>query len=274
MRIATFNVNGIRAAERRGLDPWLAASGCDVVALQEVRCPPDALPQPLLADWFVAHDPGEIAGRNGVMVLTRKPVTDVRMGFGSREFDREGRYLEVDLATHDPEIGGLTIASLYLPKGGYPVEEPEKYARKVRFLRSFARQLTHSRRRAARAGREFLLLGDLNIAHTNADLKNWRSNKGSPGFLPEEREWLGHQLSPRTLVDVVRRLHPGQDGPYSWWSWRGRSWDNDAGWRIDYHLATPGLARRATAGWTDRGPSYEARMSDHAPVVVDYDLSA
>ena len=113
-------------------------------------------------------------------------------------------------------------------------------------------------------------MGDFNIAHTRLDLRNWRTSRNAVGFLPEERDWFASILGPRTLVDVVRGLYPDTDGPYSWWSWMGNAFNNDVGWRIDYHLATPALARAAIAAGTDRADSYEARMSDHAPVVVDY----
>lgn len=115
------------------------------------------------------------------------------------------------------------------------------------------------------------MLGDFNIAHAECDVHNWKAKRQSEGFLPEEREWFTGILDRRRLVDVVRRLHPDTTGPYSWWSWRGRSWDGDAGWRIDYHLASPGLAARAVSGGTHRDETYAARMSDHAPVVVEYD---
>ena len=137
-------------------------------------------------------------------------------------------------------------------------------------MASLRAYLTRARRTAQAAGREFLVTGDFNIAHTRQDLKNWRSNQRTEGFLPEEREWFDSLLSPRTLVDVVRVLHPHIDGPYTWWSWRGQSFTNDTGWRIDYQLATPGLARAAVAGGTDRDVDYDSRLSDHAPVVVDY----
>ncbi len=165
------------------------------------------------------------------------------------------------------------MASLYLPKGGSPDDGPEgvaRFERKLRFMTGFARQLSRSRRAALAAGREFLVMGDFNIAHAELDIRNWRRATRSEGFLPEERAWIDAQISPRTLVDVVRLLHPGAEGPYSWWSWLGRSFTNDVGWRIDYHLASPRLARTASAAWTAREESYERRMSDHAPVVVDY----
>lgn len=307
LRVATLNINGIRAGRRRGFEAWLALREPDVVALQEVRCPVPALPQGVFGGYHLAYDPGVLAGRNGVGVLTRAAPAAVRswgepvllhspdddparapllvdasggvLARGLRQFARHGRYLEVDLAE-----APLTIASVYVPKGGLPAElqrpgrmreAPDggaRYARKMRFLEAFERQVRRGRLAARAAGREYLLLGDLNIAHTRFDVSNWRRNQRSEGFLPTEREWMERLVGPRRLVDVVRRLHPGVDGPYSWWSWLGNSFANDTGWRIDYHLATPGLARRATTGGTDRDPAPDRRLSDHAPVVVDYDV--
>lgn len=301
MRIATFNVNGIRAAQRRGVEDWLAERDPDVVALQEVRCPVEQLPEGVFGDRHLAYAPGDRPGRNGVAVLTRHRPGAVRtwdgqallrapgdthvgpaptppgvLARGLTPFAGEGRYVEVDLADWP-----LTVASLYLPKGGLPAhlqqargrEVPDggaRYERKMRFLDSFARQLTRSRRAAAAAGRDYLLMGDLNVAHTRQDLTNWRTSNRTEGFLPEERAWFSSILSPRTLVDVVRRQHPDADGPLSWWSWMGGAFDRDVGWRIDYHLATPALARRAVAAGTDRAETAQGRISDHAPVVVDY----
>ena len=303
LRIATFNINGIRAAERRGFRPWL--EGCDpgVVALQEVRCPVEALPTDVFGDYHLTYDPGTIPGRNGVAVLTREAPAAVRtwgapvlvrppgstvgelreagdgipLARGLSGFVAEGRYVEVDLADEP-----LTVASLYLPKGGLPAHlqvpgrmrgAPDggaRYARKMGFLDAFARQLHRSRRAARARGREFLLLGDLNVAHTELDVAHWRRNQRSEGFLPEERAWIAAQLSPRTLVDVVRRLHPQTSGPWSWWSWLGATFERDEGWRIDYHLATPALARRASATHVHRQGADGVRVSDHGAVVVDY----
>lgn len=270
MRVATVNVNGIRASVRRGFADWLAARDCDLVALQEVRAPADQVPPEVLTGYHYAYHPGDRAGRNGVALLSRTPPLAVREGFGSRAFDAEGRYLEAD---YDLAGWRLTVGSLYLPKGGRADDTPAelaRYQRKLRFLRAFRPYLRRARLAARDDGREFLVMGDVNIAHARLDLRNWRSNQKNVGFLPEEREWLDSVLGPRTLVDVVRSLHPGVEGPYSWWSWMGNAFTNDVGWRIDYQLATPGLARAAVAGGTDRADSYEARLSDHAPVVVDY----
>ena len=292
MRIATHNVNGIRAALRRGVSDWLAEAVPDVVAQQEVRCPITALPPKAFHGYWAAYDSGARAGRNGVAVLTRQRPAAVRTWgrdvvlidpLGEREilpddpvplarelrhFDTEGRYIEVDLADRP-----LTVASLYLPKGGSPYDGPEgqaRFERKLRFMTGFARQLSRSRRSALASGREFLVMGDFNIARSALDVRNWRRATRSEGFLPEERVWMDAQISARTLVDVVRGLHPDAEGPYSWWSWLGRAFSNDAGWRIDYHLATPRLAATASAAWTAREHSPEHRMSDHAPVLVDY----
>ncbi|AXH96819.1 exodeoxyribonuclease III [Ornithinimicrobium avium] len=304
LRIATLNVNGVRAAHRRGFGDWLAGRGCDVVALQEVRAPVGALPPEAFGDYHVVYEPGQIAGRNGVAVLTRERPAGVRtwdaevlvrapgeehlhtqaapdgvpLARGLGRHAHEGRYVEVDLAE-----APVTVASLYLPKGGLPAhlqvphrmrEAPDggaRYERKMRFMAAFARQLSRTRRAAAQRGREFLLIGDLNVAHTCLDVARWRQSRTSEGFLPEEREWIGARLSPRTLVDVVRALHPGTEGPYSWWSWLGQAYEKDVGWRIDYHLATPRLARTAVSAVVDR-EHRGVRLSDHAPVVVDYDL--
>ena len=299
MRIATHNVNGIRAAQRRGFSSWLEARHPDVIALQEVRCPVESLPAEAFGPYYVTYDPGTLAGRNGVAVLTRRPpvavrgwaatvfgwspgrevglvepAVDFRLARELRHFAGEGRYLEVDLAD-----APVTVASVYVPKGDSPRAPRDKataslalarYERKMAFLTGFARQLAANRRAAARRGREYLVAGDFNIAHTTLDLRNWRSNQNNAGFLPIEREWFAAIVSPRTLVDVIRGLHPDVDGPYSWWSWRGKAFDSDAGWRIDDQLATPQLARSAVVGGTDKDASYDTRISDHAPVVVDY----
>ncbi|MDR1791451.1 MAG: exodeoxyribonuclease III [Propionibacteriaceae bacterium] len=264
MRIGTFNVNGIRACVRRGFEPWLAQAGLDVLVLQEVRCPVAELPD-VFGGWHSEYFQGNQPGRNGVMVLSKIEPSAVREGFGYKD-DPQGRYLETD-------FDGLTIACLYLPKGGSPAvgteDHLERYHRKMAFMAAFKEYVREHIADQQAAGREYLLMGDMNIAHTEADLKNWRSNQETDGFLPEERAWFGELLGVG-LVDVVRQLHPGEDGPYSWWSWRGRAFTSDAGWRIDYHLATPGWAARATSGGTIKEPSYEARLSDHAAVIVEY----
>lgn len=262
--IATANVNGIRAAAKKGIVPWLEAVEADVVLLQEVRADEHQIPAEALAagGWHWTVAPSLAAkGRAGVAVLTRGAPEAARIGFASDEFDTHGRYAEVDLP-------GLTVASLYLPSGE---TDTPRQVEKERFMAVFADYLVAAAARAAAAGRELLVCGDWNIAHAEADLKNWKSNKKSAGFLPAERDWLTALYGAHGFVDVVRALHPGVAGPYSWWSYRGRAFDNDAGWRIDLHVATPGLAAKALKAWVDRADSHDARWSDHAPVLVTYD---
>lgn len=280
--VATFNVNGIRAARRRGFDHWLRARAADVVALQELRCPASEVGT--FPGYSAAVDVGSVAGRNGVAVLTRVPADAVRSWVthpptarGLGEFAAQGRYLEVDLADRP-----LTVACVYIPKGGLPAhlqrpgsmrEPPDgglRHARKHRFLAAFAREVHRNRLAALRAGREFLLVGDLNIAHTRHDVTHWRAARTMDGFLPEDREWFDTVLGTRRLVDVVRRVNAERPGPLTWWSWAGQSFAKDVGWRVDHQLATPGLARRATAAVADKEPSADERLSDHAPLVVTY----
>jgi exodeoxyribonuclease III len=187
----------------------------------------------------------------------------VRVGFGSAEFDGSGRYVEVDLP-------GVTVASLYLPSGEVGTARQDE---KDRFMAEFLGHLKDLRQRAAADGREVLVCGDWNIAHRPADLRNWRGNQKNSGFLPEEREWLGRVLDPEDggYVDVVRALHPDVEGPYTWWSYRGRAFDNDTGWRIDLAVATPGLAGRAVKAVVERAATHGERWSDHAPVTVTFE---
>ena len=270
MRIVTFNVNGIRAADRRGFRDWLERAQADVIGLQEVRCPPDQIPEGVFSDYHLHYDPGTLAGRNGVALLSRVEPVALRTGLlDDGEFSHEGRYVEADFDLPDFPV---TIASLYLPKGAVNGEDEAstaKYARKLRFTTTLTAHLQEAIARAHASGRQFTVIGDFNIARTPQDLYNNHSKRPLDGFQHEEREWLTSALD-LGLTDVVRALHPDDQGPYSWWSWRGQSWQRGYGWRIDYHLSTPALAARARFGDTERPESYETRVSDHAPVIVDY----
>ncbi|MFJ6542246.1 exodeoxyribonuclease III [Streptomyces sp. NPDC091385] len=265
LTVTSVNVNGLRAAAKKGFVEWLAQTSADVVCLQEVRAEPHQLPAEVREPdgWHVVHAPAAAKGRAGVSLYTRREPDRVRTGFGSAEFDGSGRYVEA-------ELPGVTVASLYLPSGEVGTERQDE---KIRFMGEFLAHLKELRERSAAEGREVLVCGDWNIAHQQADLKNWRANSKSSGFLPEEREWLSRVLAPEDggYVDVVRALHPGVTGPYSWWSYRGRAFDNDSGWRIDYHLATAGLAVRAVKGYVERAATHAERWSDHAPVTVVYE---
>ncbi|MCG5431723.1 exodeoxyribonuclease III [Mycobacterium sp. MYCO198283] len=265
MIVTTVNVNGIRAAvrhrsaENRGLLPWLAATTADVVCLQETRADDDQLADalaPALTDgWFLSAAGPHLKGRNGVAVLSRRAPDAMRIGVpGADEFAAHGRYLEVDL-------GELTVASIYIPTGEAGTARQQE---KERFCAAIGDRMAR-----LRDGRDAVLCGDWNIAPTELDIKNWRGNVKKSGFLPEERAWVAGLLA-SGWVDVVRALHPGVPGPYSWWSWRGRAFDNDAGWRIDYQLATPRLGARAVTARVERADAYALRWSDHAPVTVEY----
>ncbi|WP_329135190.1 exodeoxyribonuclease III [Streptomyces sp. NBC_00670] len=266
LTVTSVNVNGLRAAARKGFVEWLAGTSADVLCLQEVRAEPQQLPEAVRAPegWHVVHAPAAAKGRAGVSLYTRREPDRVRVGFGSEEFDGSGRYVEADLP-------GVTVASLYLPSGEVGTERQDE---KFRFMDEFLVYLKELRVRAAADGREVVVCGDWNIAHQEADLKNWRGNVRNSGFLPEERAWLGRVLdaSDGGYVDVMRALHPGVAGPYTWWSYRGRAFDNDSGWRIDLAVATAGLAGRAVKGVVERAASHAERWSDHAPVTVVYDV--
>ena len=265
MRVVTANVNGIRACLRRGGLDWLRVQGADVITLQEVRADDDGLRKTLadagLGDWHLAHSPSSAArGHAGVAILSRAALTAIRV-LPEEAFTAQGRYVEAEIATAS---GPLTVASAYVHTGeaGTPRQE-EKYA----FLAAIGRRLEDW----SRERRLAVLTGDLNIARSEADLKNWRGNLGKAGFLDDERALIDRWCS-GPVVDVHRTLAGPGPGPYTWWSWRGRAFDNDAGWRIDYQLATPPLAATARAAVVGRAATYAERWSDHAPVVVDYDI--
>ncbi|GAB2768882.1 exodeoxyribonuclease III [Streptomyces daliensis] len=264
LKVTTVNVNGLRAAARKGYVEWLADTEADVICLQEVRAEGHQLADEVREPegWHTVYAPSSAKGRAGVALLTRRAPERVRVGFGTAEFEESGRYVEADLP-------GLTVASLYLPSGEVGTERQDE---KERFMAAFLPYLKDLRERSAAEGREVLVCGDWNIAHQEADLKNWRANRKSSGFLPEERDWLSRvfDASDGGYADVVRALHPDVEGPYSWWSYRGRAFDNDTGWRIDYAVATPGLAARAVKAVVERAPSHDLRWSDHAPVTVDF----
>ncbi|MEU6646248.1 exodeoxyribonuclease III [Saccharomonospora sp. NPDC046836] len=263
LTVSTVNVNGLRAAAKKGFTEWFAATGADVVACQEVRAEASSLPAGLREPdgWHSAHAACSVKGRNGVSVYSCVEPEAVRIGFGEAEFEDSGRYLE----THLP---GLVVASLYLPSGDVGTERQEE---KERFMAAFLPYLGELRGKAEAEGREVLVVGDWNIAHAEIDLKNWKGNRTNSGFLPEERAWLDRVFGELGYVDLQRKLDPAGPGPYTWWSYRGKAFDNDAGWRIDYLAATPGLAQACTSVVVERAATYAERWSDHAPVTATFD---
>ncbi|MDH4115516.1 MAG: exodeoxyribonuclease III [Burkholderiaceae bacterium] len=252
-RIVTLNANGIRSAGSKGLFRWLRRVEPDVVCLQEVKAHEADIPGALRADdQFHAHfHCAEKKGYAGTALYAAKRPRAVRCGFGSAEFDAEGRYIEAEFAN-------VTVISAYFPSGS---SGPERQAAKYRFLGQFYPHLAE----LAASGREVVLCGDVNIAHREIDLKNWRSNQKNSGFLPDERAWLTRLFEEQRWVDVFRRLDPRPE-QYTWWSNRGQAWAKNVGWRIDYQIATPGLAARAR-----RAEIFTARrFSDHAPLTIEY----
>ncbi|MBL8382819.1 MAG: exodeoxyribonuclease III [Burkholderiales bacterium] len=260
MRIISLNLNGIRSAAKKGCFDWLRKQKADVICVQELK----AQEADMTAEFLM---PGTAKNRmhghfhyalkkgySGVGVYTRAVPERVATGFGSREFDAEGRYVRADFPGH-------SVVSLYQPSGS---SGEERQAAKFRFLDQFLPHL----KRLRREGREFVICGDLNIAHREIDLRNWKSNQKNSGFLPEERAWLTRVFDEVGFVDVYRALHPEATGEsYTWWSNRGAAYEKNVGWRLDYQIATPGIAARAR-----QAAVYKAqRFSDHAPLVIDYE---
>jgi exodeoxyribonuclease-3 len=270
----TANVNGIRAAARRGGLDWLTAARADVICLQEVRATHEQAHEQLqgsgLASMYVSHSSAAALGRNGVAVLTRVEPQDVRTDLGDDAFADQGRWIEVDIET---ALGPVTVVSAYVHTGEAQTPKQEE---KFRFLEAMDRRLAALARRASRRKGQVLVTGDLNVAHAEVDIKNWRANRNKAGFLPEERNYLdrwfgtpGGKLGP--WHDLGRRLGGPGPGPYTWWSWRGKGFDTDGGWRIDYQIATAGLAERAQSAVVGKAPTYAQRWSDHAPLTVTFD---
>lgn len=256
LRIISLNLNGIRSAWSKNVLPWVAAQQADVVCLQELKAQlPDIKGEMLAPDGMSAfYHCAEKKGYSGVGLWCRKAPDRVVEGFGNAEFDAEGRFIRAD-------FGNLSVISLYLPSGS---SSPERQEAKFRFLAAFLPVMAGLRAE----GREVVLCGDWNIAHREIDLKNWKSNQKNSGFLPEERAWLGGLFEQQGWVDVYRRLYPDStDACYTWWSNRGQAWAKNVGWRIDYQIATPGLAATARTASVYK----DSRFSDHAPLIIDYD---
>jgi exodeoxyribonuclease-3 len=277
LRVATVNVNGIRAAFRKGMGDWLEGRGVDILALQEVRASTDDLEALLGPEWNIVHDPASAKGRAGVALASRRPIDIHRVALGADDFDSAGRWLEADYRVGE---NMLTVVSAYVHSG--EVDTP-KQVEKYLFLDAMTERMRELNSHTPYA----LVVGDLNVGHTELDIKNWKGNVKNAGFLPRERAYFDRFMGPRGeavlgadgttaaglgWVDVGRTWSGNVPGPYTWWSFRGQAFDTDAGWRIDYQLATPELAALVTSYTVDRASSYDTRWSDHTPVVVDYDL--
>lgn len=257
LRIISMNLNGIRSAWSKGAESWLKEKSPDIVCFQELKAQlSDLSTAQINPDGYYAYyHCAEKKGYSGVGLWSRKKPLQVLEGIGNKEFDAEGRYIQADFERY-------SVISVYIPSGSSSQERQEA---KFRFLEVFFEHL-----RALRAGgKEIIICGDWNIAHKEIDLKNWKSNQKNSGFLPEERAWFSDVLEKLNWVDVYRSLYPDQEGEaYTWWSNRGQAWAKNVGWRIDYHMATPGIAGHASRGEVFKG----MRFSDHAPLIMEYDV--
>lgn len=277
VRIASINVNGIRAATRNGMLAWLDDAGVDIMALQEVRATQEQLRDSLPEGWTIVNDEALAKGRAGVAVVSRDDTVEVRRVLGDDALDSAGRWIEADF---DVDGERLAVVSAYVPTGeAGTAKQDAKWA----FLDAMEERMS----RLAEESPLALIMGDLNVGHRELDIRNWKGNVKRAGFLPRERAYFDRFFGPRGAavtgadgssgvglgwVDVGRASAGEVDGPYTWWSSRGKAFDNDTGWRIDYHLATPALAERASDYRVVRAPSWDTRWSDHAPVVADYRL--
>jgi exodeoxyribonuclease-3 len=259
-KLTSLNLNGIRSATSKGLEPWLVKTAPDCICVQEVKAQSqDVLGRfDTLADLRGYFHFAQKKGYSGVGVYTRHEPSEIVVGYGSAEFDVEGRYVELRF---DTPAAKRSIISCYFPSGS---SGEDRQQAKFRFLAEFYPHLIR-----LKAEREFILCGDVNIAHQEIDLKNWKGNRKNSGFLPEERAWMTRLLNEAGLVDVYRQLQPtATEEAYTWWSNRGQAYAKNVGWRLDYHLATPALAALARTEHIYKGEKF----SDHAPITIGYDF--
>jgi exodeoxyribonuclease III len=260
-KLTSLNLNGLRSAAGKGIEAWLAKTKPDCICLQEVKAQAEDVQGRFeeMAGLQGHFHFAEKKGYSGVAVYTRHAPSDVIVGYGSTEFDAEGRYVELRF---DTPARKLSLISCYFPSGS---SGEERQQAKFRFLDQFDPHLAR-----LKTQREFILCGDVNIAHKEQDLKNWRGNRKNSGFLPEERAWMTKLLDETGLVDVYRRLQPdATEAAYTWWSNRGQAYAKNVGWRLDYHLATPAVAQLARKESIYK----QEKFSDHAPITVEYEMS-
>jgi exodeoxyribonuclease-3 len=255
LKIITLNANGIRSAWKKGLPDFLAREQADLVCLQETKAQrpqlsADQLAPPGCQGFF--HDAVK-PGYSGVAIYTRHPPDRVVEGLGWPDFDAEGRWLQVD-------FGRLSIVSLYLPSGS-----SSEARQQVKF--DVMARLTPRLEQMLADGRDWIICGDINIAHKTIDIKNWRGNQKNSGFLPQERAWLDLLFDELGWVDAFRVVNQEPD-QYTWWSNRGQAWAKNVGWRIDYQIVSPGLRDAVRAARIHK----DERFSDHAPLIVEYAL--
>jgi exodeoxyribonuclease-3 len=253
MRVISINLNGIRAAHKKGFYHWLARQRADVVCIQETKAQLAQLTKDVASPnlWHTFYCDAEKKGYSGVAIFSKLRPDNVTFGLGSSEFDKEGRYIQADYGT-------LSIASVYFPSGS---SGDLRQQAKFRFLNVFEQRLEA----LEGDGRSYIFSGDWNIAHKEIDLRNWKSNRKNSGFLPEERAWMDMVLDRYRYVDSFRSLD-GRRDQYTWWSNRGRAWANNVGWRIDYQIISASLK-----SLLQKAKIYkDKRFSDHSPLIVDY----
>jgi exodeoxyribonuclease-3 len=257
IKIVSANLNGIRSAARKGFFEWMKKHDADIICVQELKAQAaDMTPEMLNPHGYHGHfHYAEKKGYSGTGIYSKMEPKAVITGFGCPEFDAEGRYVECD-------FGDFSVVSVYCPSGS---SSEERQQAKFRFMEVFMPHLMELKAR----GKEVVICGDWNIAHKEIDLKNWKGNLKNSGFLPEERAWLSHLFDEVKLVDVFRLVDTRAD-QYTWWSNRGQAWAKNVGWRIDYHIATPGIASRAKAVAIYK----DERFSDHAPLTIEYESLA
>ena len=280
LKIATVNVNGIRAAFRKGMDTWLEQANPDVVLAQEVRASEEITSELFGDDWQVAVNASQLKGRAGVAVAVRKSspwrLADSQADTVPVEVPQDGgRWLEA-LLTRENEGGKadaqLRVISAYFHSGEVGTEKQDHKMAHLERIEKRLEKLMSADASSENTEPLVLVAGDFNVVHTELDIKNWKPNHNKrAGVLDEEIVFLDRWRE-QGWVDVVRNLAGEVQGPYSWWSWRGKAFDNNAGWRIDYQLATPRLAQVARSQQVDRAAAYDQRFSDHAPVVVSYEI--
>ena len=255
MRVISANLNGIRAAYRKGFFDWMPAQNADVICIQETKAQVDQLHDEILKPkgFYACFNDAVKKGYSGVAMYSHKEPNKVIDNLGCADSDDEGRFLQFD-------FGKLSIVSLYLPSGS---SSEERQAIKFDFLDRFMPILKKMRRQR----REYIICGDWNIAHKEIDLKNWKGNLKNSGFLPEERAWMDDLFGPVGMVDSFRVVNQEPD-QYTWWSNRGQAWAKNVGWRIDYQVVTPGLKDKIESVSIYK----DERFSDHAPLITDYDL--
>lgn len=258
MRFITANLNGVRSAASKGFFDWLAKQKADALGVQELKAQADVVESQFAScGKLTGHfHYAEKKGYSGVGLYTKEAPSDVITGLGIAEFDQEGRWVE---KRFDKPGRKFSLISVYFPSG---TSGEERQQVKYRFLDAIYPHLM-----ALKAEREFILVADVNIAHKEIDLKNWRGNQKNSGFLPEERAWLTRLFDEGGVVDVFRTLNDRAE-QYTWWSARGAARANNVGWRLDYHLATPGIAALAKKEAIYTGELF----SDHAPLTIDYDF--